>query len=122
MSHLTGFYRVATSNHYLAFDDQSEVYVKQTKPSTRMRPNKEFWLSIDDGQLGKYGNPKQLKATIQGKQYRLWVEPRGPSKYGIIPTNNAGDYSNQFLSIDSKGILSISDDWLADEEFMVETD
>lgn len=71
MSHLTGFYKSLSTGKYLDFENDS-IVVTSSKPETKLRPNKEFWLSIDDGKLGKYGDPVQVRFVW----FELVVYPR----------------------------------------------
>lgn len=35
-------------------------------------------METPTGKLGKYGDPQQLRVSVEGKEWRVWVEQRGP--------------------------------------------
>ncbi|GAC95679.1 hypothetical protein PHSY_003255 [Pseudozyma hubeiensis SY62] len=44
---------------------------------SRLRVDQHFWLALDDGQVGRYGDPQQVKINLKGKLTPVWVEQRG---------------------------------------------
>lgn len=63
MVNTTGFYK-AKDGRYVSLDPATKtISLSETEPSIRLRLNKDFWLSQDDGKVGKYGNPDQVRTN-----------------------------------------------------------
>ncbi|KAK0528277.1 hypothetical protein OC834_000769 [Tilletia horrida] len=123
MPSLAGHYRHA-AGHYLTLNSNGLLAVSsQDAPKDEaktLRAQKEFWLSEDDGLVGKHGDPRQIRVELEGKEYRVWVEPRGNHKekgyqFGLIPCKEDGNYSNLFLGLDPSGKFVVKDDWPTEE-------
>ncbi|KAB8263064.1 hypothetical protein BDV32DRAFT_146855 [Aspergillus pseudonomiae] len=143
MPTLSGIYTSLTGQT-LAIDEQGRLSViHDDKQKIKLRADAEFWLCEDDGKIGKFGSPKkvidlpgnlfhvQTCATVelviaylfpqvflhfQGKDYHIWVEPRGFSdgsyEYGLIPIEPNAQYSNRFLGLNEEGNqLEILQSW-----------
>ena len=81
-------------------------------------------------------NP-QVRVVLNGKPHRVWVEQRAKDKvsaeaialglllivlalqFGLVPTEEDGEYSNQFLGVDSDGKLTVSSSWGEHETWVV---
>ncbi|KAE8213124.1 hypothetical protein CF319_g818 [Tilletia indica] len=124
MPSLAGHYRHA-DGQYLSLNSEGLLSVNgkdvPKSESKTLRAQKEFWLSEDDGLVGKHGDPRQIRVQLEGKEFRVWVEPRGNHKeygyqFGLIPCKEDGDYSNLFLGVDASGKFVVKDDWPTEEE------
>ncbi|KAF8573141.1 hypothetical protein K439DRAFT_1625278 [Ramaria rubella] len=116
----SGFYSLQDRTIYLIPDSADPGFIEPTTttPSDpiKFRRDKDSWLSIDDGLIGRYGTPDHLRARIDGQTYRVWVEQRGrdQTKFGLIPTDESGTYSNKFIGISQDGEFKIEDEWNKD--------
>jgi hypothetical protein len=81
------------------------------------------------GLVGEHSKPDHLRLQIDGTIYRIWVEQRGrnqvsPSahvirasladlcvKFGLIPTDESGTYTNTFIGVSEEGTFKIEDEW-----------
>ncbi|KAE8310166.1 hypothetical protein BDV41DRAFT_579826 [Aspergillus transmontanensis] len=125
MPTLSGIYTSLTGQT-LAIDEHGHLsIIHNDKQKTKLRADAEFWLCEDDGKIGKFGSPKKVTLHFQGKEYHIWVEPRGFSdgayeltesdpweQYGLIPIEPNGQYSNRFLALNEEGNrLEILQSW-----------
>ncbi|PIG89070.1 hypothetical protein AARAC_010485 [Aspergillus arachidicola] len=82
MPTLSGIYTSLTGQT-LAIDEHGHLsIIHNDKQKTKLRADAEFWLCEDDGvstlpKIGKFGSPKKVTLYLQGKDYHIWVEPRG---------------------------------------------
>ncbi|KAF8587752.1 hypothetical protein K439DRAFT_1658880 [Ramaria rubella] len=111
----SGFYSLQDRSVHLVQDSAEPGFVEittNTPPNPiKFRRDKDSWLSVDDGLIGRYGTPDHLRARIDDTTYRIWVEQRGRDQFGLIPTDESGTYSNKFIGISEDGELKIEDEW-----------
>ncbi|KNG87610.1 hypothetical protein ANOM_005450 [Aspergillus nomiae NRRL 13137] len=116
MPTLSGIYTSLTGQT-LAIDEHGRLsLIHDDKQKIKLRADAEFWLCEDDGKIGKFGSPKKVFLHFQGKDYHIWVEPRGFSdgsyEYGLIPIEPNAQYSNRFLGLNEEGNqLEILQSW-----------
>lgn len=83
---------------------KTEVSPEHARLQNTLRADKSFFLSKDDGQIGRLGVPEHVRTHVDDVAYKLWVEPRGFSQdayeLGLILTDDEGNYSNKFLGVD----------------------
>lgn len=97
---LSGHFQ-SSHGYVLYADEQGRLAltsVKQADSSCRLRAKQDFWLSKDDGNVGKEGNPQDVFAKINGKTSYVWVEPRGRSgndeyEFGLVLCRNVSRHS-----------------------------
>lgn len=92
---------------FLLFPDhaeQADAHASATYEPT-LRADKFFFLSKDDGQIGRLGDPDHVRLLHDGTSYKLWVDPRGFSKgayeLALVLADDQGSYSSKYLGVDS---------------------
>lgn len=81
---LSGHFRCVT-DFYLVLDQNGILQDKCTPETIHdscLRADREFWLSLDEGQIGRHGSPVEAVANIAGVKFYVSVEPRGFSLAG----------------------------------------
>ncbi|KAN0062056.1 hypothetical protein ACQY0O_006055 [Thecaphora frezii] len=104
MVNTTGYYVSATT--VLSSDgDQLTLHpYPSSLPASKLRTDRHFWLSLDDGFTGRYGQPTRLRLKLDHRSFPIWVEQRGPDHFALVPATEQASYSNTFVSCD--GTLS----------------